>query len=446
MDTEAALLAAMAAAPDDDTPRLVYADWLEENGQPERAELIRLQCRPADDTAAHARAEELLQAHRAAWDRPLRLLKGEVHYRRGFPHFLKADFALIVKHQALLALAPDWHLCPTRGDHDYDESQADLCASLSTGPVADRIRGLNLAWAGWLPEETEALLAPPLVGRLREVRFGDDDRGRHVLNLLRRYRELRLETLGFGGDSYGGIGDEGCRVVASDRRLAALTALELPNNDLSAAGIAALAGSPHVTRLRRLDLEGGSNSSNSIGDEGARHLAGSANFRHLSDLNLACNGIRDAGFFALLRSPHLVSLANLNVPSNGHTDAALVALAESDGLPALSWLNVSGGMPTAVTAAAVARLAGSARMERLKGLKLGGYRIGDEGALALAESPHCRNLRELYVGNCGIGAAAFARLLESPHLAGVPKFSTSGNGLTQNEIASLRRRHGNRVG
>jgi uncharacterized protein (TIGR02996 family) len=27
----------------DDTPRLVYADWLSEHGQPERAELIRVQ-------------------------------------------------------------------------------------------------------------------------------------------------------------------------------------------------------------------------------------------------------------------------------------------------------------------------------------------------------------------------------------------------------------------
>jgi uncharacterized protein (TIGR02996 family) len=30
--------------PDDDTPRLIYSDWLEENGQPERAEFIRVQC------------------------------------------------------------------------------------------------------------------------------------------------------------------------------------------------------------------------------------------------------------------------------------------------------------------------------------------------------------------------------------------------------------------
>lgn len=39
--TERALLDAVLAAPDDDLPRLVLADWYEENGQPERANLIR---------------------------------------------------------------------------------------------------------------------------------------------------------------------------------------------------------------------------------------------------------------------------------------------------------------------------------------------------------------------------------------------------------------------
>lgn len=39
-----ALLAAILAHPDEDTPRLVYADWLQERGRGERAELIRLQC------------------------------------------------------------------------------------------------------------------------------------------------------------------------------------------------------------------------------------------------------------------------------------------------------------------------------------------------------------------------------------------------------------------
>src|SRR5262245_35873201 len=38
-----ALLRAVCAAPEDDAVRLVYADWLDDNGDPERAEFIRTQ-------------------------------------------------------------------------------------------------------------------------------------------------------------------------------------------------------------------------------------------------------------------------------------------------------------------------------------------------------------------------------------------------------------------
>ena len=44
MTDQEALLRAVVDDPENDTPRLVYADWLDENGQPERAELIRGQC------------------------------------------------------------------------------------------------------------------------------------------------------------------------------------------------------------------------------------------------------------------------------------------------------------------------------------------------------------------------------------------------------------------
>jgi uncharacterized protein (TIGR02996 family) len=45
MNDRAAFLAAIIVEPDDDLPRLVYADWLDEHGEPERAEFIRVQCR-----------------------------------------------------------------------------------------------------------------------------------------------------------------------------------------------------------------------------------------------------------------------------------------------------------------------------------------------------------------------------------------------------------------
>jgi uncharacterized protein (TIGR02996 family) len=40
---QAALLASILAAPKDDAPRLVFADWLDENGEGERAEFVRVQ-------------------------------------------------------------------------------------------------------------------------------------------------------------------------------------------------------------------------------------------------------------------------------------------------------------------------------------------------------------------------------------------------------------------
>ena len=69
-----ALLRAICENPQEDTPRLVYADWLDENDQPERAEFIRLQCEawslcPAYPTltAARTRASELQRAFGNRW-------------------------------------------------------------------------------------------------------------------------------------------------------------------------------------------------------------------------------------------------------------------------------------------------------------------------------------------------------------------------------------------
>ena len=47
-------LADIIAHPEDDTPRLIYADWLDDHGQSERAEFIRLQCSIAIDEHALA--------------------------------------------------------------------------------------------------------------------------------------------------------------------------------------------------------------------------------------------------------------------------------------------------------------------------------------------------------------------------------------------------------
>src|SRR5437762_12581447 len=66
--------------PADDGPRLVYADWLEEEGDADRAELIRLQCGGGDPR----RERDLIARSGPRWAGPV---LGSVYaytFRRGF--------------------------------------------------------------------------------------------------------------------------------------------------------------------------------------------------------------------------------------------------------------------------------------------------------------------------------------------------------------------------
>ena len=78
------LLAVIAASPDDDHPRQVYADLLAERGDA-RAELIRLQLAPASD-ARDARAQSSIRKHARGWLGPLGALVTihTVQFARGF--------------------------------------------------------------------------------------------------------------------------------------------------------------------------------------------------------------------------------------------------------------------------------------------------------------------------------------------------------------------------
>ena len=86
MTDAVALLVAIRAAPDDDAPRLVYADWLDEHGQPERAEFIRVQCELArtDDPALRRGEAELLTAHHDTFAGPLAAPHLRFRFHRGF--------------------------------------------------------------------------------------------------------------------------------------------------------------------------------------------------------------------------------------------------------------------------------------------------------------------------------------------------------------------------
>lgn len=83
MDTQQALLRAILLNPDDDTARLVYADWLQENGHGERAWYIRHQVAAEDvrpPTIDCEREYALAEKHINDWFH-LRELSGRKHNR-----------------------------------------------------------------------------------------------------------------------------------------------------------------------------------------------------------------------------------------------------------------------------------------------------------------------------------------------------------------------------
>ena len=107
MSDEAALLAAILAHPDEDTPRLMYADWLTEHAEGERAEFIRLQCASDLDDAAEDRAIELEGRNRARWLAGMpNLPPARWEFRRGFPEYLDAPGPLFLERFDAFARVP----------------------------------------------------------------------------------------------------------------------------------------------------------------------------------------------------------------------------------------------------------------------------------------------------------------------------------------------------
>lgn len=131
MTTQEAFLEVIVAHIDEDAPRLIYADWLEEHGDPARAEFIRVQCRiargelpdctygcPRDDCLRcqlHHREKELLNRHVCKWlsNLPpgilLPILPNAQYecFRRGFVAEIVLSVADWIKHRdAILKTTP----------------------------------------------------------------------------------------------------------------------------------------------------------------------------------------------------------------------------------------------------------------------------------------------------------------------------------------------------
>jgi uncharacterized protein (TIGR02996 family) len=248
-------LAAIRANPDDDLPRLIFADYLDERGDP-RGELIRTQVELArgnpDDRqqdALRARERALLAEHEEEWYGSLvdQLYRGWFH--RGFLEvslnirdFL--DDADILEMPSVIGI----HLTPP----SYMDSE--LVRELVASPKCERVRSLYLGFE-WVRDPITVAIAEAhhfshLVA-LDLANNGISDRGMIALATTKRLPMLRILALGNNL-----ITDVGANALANSPVRTTLRQLDVSNNEITYAGVRALRRSPHLADLEELRLEG----------------------------------------------------------------------------------------------------------------------------------------------------------------------------------------------
>jgi uncharacterized protein (TIGR02996 family) len=283
-----------------------------------------------------------------------------------------------------------------------------------------RLKGTNLTAAGAL-----ALLHATTLPRLHSLRFDpralfSPDRGPSAAldELLAAPLLGRLSDLDLTGAP---LGAGGARTLAAAPALANLTALVLERCPLGD-GVRALASSPHLARLKILDL-----GYTGLGSAGLEDLAESANLPGLRSLRLTGNGCRDKGARALAQAPFLPQLTALDLGSNGIGGPGLAALTAAPHLRRLRELNLSDNFIGPATLGALLRLP---QMGQLRRLDLGRVRLGPQGVRALAELPELARLRALGLSGNLLGDEGVQALAASPYLSRLRELDLGGNGIS----------------
>jgi uncharacterized protein (TIGR02996 family) len=310
----AALFAAILAHPAEDTPRLAYADWLDENGDPTRARFIRLQFEidklpPSGPKTAKAKKEEeaLLKKHEKKWAAPIAGLVDLLRFRRGFVEMVRVSAAQFLAHgERLFELAP---IREVRFDPIGDRMPA-LVASPHFA------RAETIAFSAIVGDQLhddgrlDVLLAAPRLATVRRL-----DLGLSSLNGADVERVARCPYLGSVVHldlSANPFTDTALRAVAHSQCLPALTSLALWGaSAFGLDGVRALVDSPLADRLEHLRME-----YQRFGDELVNIIAAAPRLARLRTLDLSHNALTGAGADALIAAPNLKGLHRLTL--RGH--------------------------------------------------------------------------------------------------------------------------------
>jgi uncharacterized protein (TIGR02996 family) len=341
--TEAGLLQAIAAEPEDDTHRLVYADWLDDNGQPERGEFIRLHIRWCQRDADSKPDEALKDRLCAAWRTAGLAVDGHV-YDRGFPAVAWfKDFEAFADQAAEVLAAHPIRVAYIHAECREATDYSDLPERFSdAAPLLRRLVGLGCSSSGWPEGYLTQVLSLSELANLKVLDCYGAQFGPEIEDAIEAAEQLtNLRVLDLRGCE---MEDEDLEAVAHATHLCSLVALRLgPGVEFNRFKSDAIG---ELTRVRHLSLKQLDLGFTWIGDAGLGHLLGWNGLSGLSELNLSDNGLSESGLLALARSSRLANMRRLDVSGNSMTASAALALAGSPWLAGLRELRL-GNVPTA---------------------------------------------------------------------------------------------------
>ncbi len=254
-----ALSKAILANPDDDLPRLVYADWLEENGKADTAAFIRVQCEltrlPMWDPLwirCHLLDKSWLTGRNKSPSTPVAppgfRWSGD-RYRRGFPCRVRVPQPTVaaVNADGLFRTAPvDCYLfdMPTRRD----------ITPLFEQPTAANIRRVEFNQGGLGPDHLRPLIDSPHAHGITALQFEFRAVGEQGLRAVLvspvagQLRELCLRSNFFRQ------WDDPLLTAFQGVQLPQLESLTLANEELTASSLRRLLDSADLPRLHDLSV------------------------------------------------------------------------------------------------------------------------------------------------------------------------------------------------
>jgi uncharacterized protein (TIGR02996 family) len=418
-DSHDALYRAICAKPDEDTPRLAFADLLEEHGDALRARFIRTQIELSrgkhyDAPAVNARLREPDAPH--GWTMAHTLPKlptgftwRRFEFRRGFPwKATLANWDALAASEDLFAAAPIQAL--------------DIDVPSTTSAWHD---GGLWRIADW-----------PHLARLHRLDFAH---GRFDAKDLHQLAEspgaAQLTELGFAFDA---LEQSGLAALAGSDLFARLAVFELRTSALLPALLVdALAAAREPGVLDRVCL-----TDNGIGRDDAAHLFALPALRNVRELDLSDNPLTAHGVRALAESDVPRGLRALNLSRTRPGVPGLRALLGARGLNGLRALDLSDNALGPVAARAVG---GCAALRGLRCLNVSHNPLCDAGADALADAPALAGLLELDVRDVQLTDAGAEALAASPHLGALLRLDARDNDLTAKGRAALAERYGDRL-